>query len=331
MKIFNYEELIYSTPSQELQKLRNHLLSILESSLDSVNSQKMVVKSVILRNGKLIVNDQCLDLLDFENIFVIGGGKACGGMCKAIEDLLGDFITGGVVNVLSGTEEEYQLNKIELVGASHPIPNENGINGVKKMVELLSGITRRDLVIVLISGGGSALMPFPADEISIKDIQIITEKLLLNGATINELNIVRKHLSGWKGGQLAKICYPAMVVTLILSDVVDNKLDVIASGPTVPDSSTFSDTKDVLVKYGMWNSVSPFIKERISKGVTGEIKDTPKKGNMIFERVRNHVIGSNKIVCEAALETAKKLGYKSRIISTSLVGEAREIGKKIAN
>ena len=194
-----------------------------------------------------------VDLSTIKRVFVIGGGKAGGLMARAIEVLLGERIESGIVNVLEGTEDVVSLARIHLNGASHPVPSRNGVEGVKQMLELTEGLCEEDLVITLISGGGSALMPLPANGLDLDDLQYVTGKLLRAGASINELNAVRKHLSAFKGGQLARHCSPARVLSLILSDVIGDPLDTIASGPTAPDDSTYSDALEVLEKYGLFD------------------------------------------------------------------------------
>jgi glycerate 2-kinase len=227
-------------------KLRGDALKILESALNAVDPKEAIYHKVKLKGDKLTVEGKTFDLTRFKRVFLVGGGKAGGPMAEAIESLLGDRLTDGVVNILQGTEGKYHLKRVKLVGASHPVPNEAGVRGVTQMLSMVSGLTSRDLVIVIISGGGSALMPSPPRGVTINDLQSITERLLKKGATINDLNAVRKHLDSFKGGQLAKRCQPAEMLSLILSDVVGDPLDTIASGPTAPDSTTWVDADNVL-------------------------------------------------------------------------------------
>jgi glycerate-2-kinase len=220
--------------------------------------------------------------------------------------------------------------RITINQAGHPTPNESGLEGAKRILELASEAGEDDLVITLISGGGSALMPLPAEGITLEDKKIATSLLLRCGATINEINALRKHISALKGGQLAKAAYPATVISLILSDVIGSPLDTIASGPTAPDSTTFSDAWKVLEKYDLLPEMPPSIVERIKRGMEGEIPETPKPGDPIFERVQNVIIGDNYIAATAALEEAKRLGFNAMLLTTFLEGEAREVAKAVA-
>jgi glycerate-2-kinase len=222
------------------------------------------------------------------------------------------------------------LKKIRLQGASHPIPNNDGVRGVAEMLMLSSSMREKDLVICLISGGGSALMPYPAEGISLKDKQDVTSRLLMKGATIDDLNAVRKHLSAIKGGQLARRCYPTRVVSLILSDVVGDPLDTIASGPTSPDTTTFRNAVDVLKKYKLWDDICSQVRERLEYGVKKVIVETPKPGDEIFNHVTNIIVGNNSIAAESAAEAAEALGYNSLIVSTMVEGEAAEVGTVLA-
>ena len=194
------------------------------------------------------------------------------------------------------------------------------------MMRLTSNLSPDDLVLALISGGGSALMPLPADGVSLEGVQDVTSRLLNVGATINELNAVRKHLSAFKGGQLAANCYPATVISLILSDVVGDPLDTIASGPTAPDPSTYETARDVLNRYGVWGSVSPAVKRRIELGLEGKVAETPKPGDPVFEKVHNVVVANNLKAARAAADKAEKLGYNTEVLSTFVEGEARHVG-----
>jgi len=247
-------------------------------------------------------------------------------MAEAVESLLGDRLTGGVVNVLKGTEKKHHVGRVKLVGASHPVPDEEGVRGVHEMLDMTSGLTPDDLVVVIISGGGSALMPCPAEGITLNDLQRVTGKLLKRGATINDLNAVRKHLDAFKGGQFTKRCYPAEVLGLILSDVVGDPLDTIASGPTAPDSTTWADAEKVLKRYGAWDDAPQSIKALIERGLKGDVPDTPKESDPVFLSTNNIVVVNNSYAAEAASKRASELGYNSMVLSTMVEGEARYVG-----
>ncbi|MGC8880606.1 MAG: glycerate kinase type-2 family protein, partial [Anaerolineae bacterium] len=220
---------------------------------------------------------------------------------------------------------------IEFVEAGHPVPDQAGMDAAQRIVELLQQTTARDLVICLISGGASALMTLPAPGISLEDVQVLTRALLACGATIHEINTIRKHISQLKGGQLARWAAPALVISLILSDVVGDALDVIASGPTVPDPTTFADAWSVLERYSIVDKVPRSIVAHIQAGMEGAVTETPKPGDEIFARVHNIIIGSNRIAAHAAAATARQLGYQTLLLTTFLEGEAREVGKVLAS
>jgi len=327
MGITNKEELIKNTVFDEDKKARATTLKILGAVLNAIDPRKAVRNHVRRVNGVLTINNLTFDLNDFHRIFVVGGGKASGAMAEAVEELLADRLTGGFVNVLRSTESDFKTHKIFLSGAGHPIPDEDGMNGARKIIQLVSKANEKDLVICLISGGGSALVPLPAADIPLRDKQELTAALLKCGATINEINAVRKHISALKGGHLAKVAYPATVVSLILSDVVGDPLDSIASGPTVPDMTTFNDAISTLKKHNLWQSATPeSIKKRLEAGFKGEIPETPKPGDKEFENTYNVLIGNNRIAALAACREGERLGLKALLLSTTIEGEARDIG-----
>jgi glycerate-2-kinase len=325
LKFLNEDEII-AKGSGVYRKLRLDALDILGSALDAVDPKKAILSKVSRVGDELRVGGEVYDLRRFRRVFVVGGGKAGGSMVEAVESLLGDRVAGGTVNLLKGTEGKYRVKHIRLVGASHPVPDEAGVRGVRDMLEIVSGLTRDDLVVVVISGGGSAIMPCPAEGITLDDLQTITSRLLKRGATINDINAVRKHLDAFKGGQLSKNCYPATVLSLILSDVVGDPLDTIASGPTAPDSSTWRDAADVLKKYGVWDEAPLSIRARIEGGLRGEIPDTPKANDPAFENTRNVLVANNSYAAEAAAKRALELGYSAMVFSTMVEGEARVVG-----
>jgi len=322
--IKNYDKLIENGLTQKDRNARRIALDCILSALNTVNPKQAVLNNVKRRGNLLVIGRYKFALTGYRNIYVLGGGKASGLMAEAIEEILGDKITSGVINVLKGTEKMVKTKKIKINGATHPIPGEEGVNSTKAMLEIARKAGKDDLIIVLISGGGSALMPCPADPVTLEDKKIVTNLLLKCGATINEINVVRKHLSEFKGGQLAKTAYPATLVNLIISDVVGDPLDIIASGPTVPDSSTFQDAYNVLKKYNLLNKIPENIKKRIQLGLSGKIEETPKPGDKIFRNVHNILIASNRTACIAAVKKARELGINSMLLSTYIEGEARE-------
>jgi glycerate-2-kinase len=298
----------------------------LEESIKSVDPYNALKNKVKIINDSLKIEDQSFDLTKIDRIIVIGGGKASIPMAKALEEILGDRITEGLINTIHESKNKNKLKIIRVNGASHPIPDQNGVKGVKSMLSMVSDLTEKDLVFALISGGGSAIMPSPAENISLIDIQVVTEKLLKAGAKINELNAVRKHLSSFKGGQLAKSIYPATTIGLILSDVIGDPLGTIASGPTAPDDTIFKDAIDVLIKFEQWEKAPIRIKKRLIMGQENKIDETPKTSNKIFQRVYNYIIANNYIAVKAGERKAKELGYNTQILSTYVEGEARQLG-----
>jgi glycerate 2-kinase len=255
----------------------------------------------------------------FDRIFVVGAGKATGPMAQAVERILGKRLTGGFINVKHG--HTVKLNRIEQNQCGHPVPDEAGVRGAQRIAAIARDATQRDLVICLISGGGSALMPLPAPPITLAEKQATTNLLLACGATIHEINAVRKHISAIKGGQLAALASPAHVLSLILSDVIGDDLDVIGSGPTSPDASTFSTARAVFDKYGIWSKVPRAVRMRLESGSKGEIPETPKS----LENAENRIIGSNRLALDVAAVKAKELGFKTLILSSSIDGETREV------
>ena len=261
------------------------------------------------------------DLDRYERIFVVGAGKAGGTMARAVEAFLGRRISAGCVNVKDGDTAKTRM--IELRACGHPVPDERGFNGAKRIAEICEQAGENDLVICLLSGGASALTPFPAPPITLGEKQETTKLLLASGANIHEINAVRKHLSAIKGGQLARLAAPAHVLSLIVSDVVGDDLDVIGSGPTAPDASTFQTAFSVLEKYELRERVPARVRERLRNGA----RETPKAADPLFENVENIIVGSNQKSLESAARAAKDLGYKTLILSSTIEGETKDIAR----
>ncbi len=252
--------------------------------------------------------------------FVVGGGKASGLMTEALEEIVGlKDISTGIVNCKGGA---YRTKKLKVIKAGHPIPDRRGLNGVKGMLDLKDkhSINGNDLIICLVSGGGSALMPCPVDGISLEDKQETTQLLLDCGADIHEINAVRKHLSRTKGGRLGESYSPTKVVSLIISDVIGDDLDTIASGPTYPDSSTFEDAYRVLEKYDLTASAPQSVLAYLKKGCRGEMAETPKSLTNCY----NHIIGNNRLALEAMARKAEELGVKPLIVTAEQKGDTAE-------
>ena len=271
---------------------------------------------------------------DFRRFLVIGFGKASYQMAGAVEDVFdAGMITGGIVITKYGHAERQGaggLKKIKVFEAGHPIPDENGIRATEEIIKLLQDTDEQTLVLCLISGGGSALFVSPYEGITLGEKQLITDLLLRAGADITELNAVRKHLSGVKGGRLAEIASPTKIISLMISDVIGDKLDVIASGPTAPDTSTFNDAADVINKFNLREKAPKSVLDIIDRGREGLIPETPKADSPVFENVTNIIIGSNRKALEAAKNKALSLGFEAEIVSSAIEGEAREVGKRLA-
>jgi glycerate 2-kinase len=312
----------------QTRERRSKALAILAAALEAVDPEEAIRDQVSLTDDTLRVGERAYDLSHYRRIIVVGGGKAGASMAKAIEEILGPRTVAGLVNVKYGHTADTRVLKVNEAG--HPIPDEAGLDGARRIAELAKGAGEGDLVLCLISGGGSALLPLPSEGITLADLQTLNDALLRCGATINEINAVRKHLSRIKGGGLAHLAYPAELVSLILSDVVGNPLDVIASGPTVADASTFAQACSVIKKYGLWGKIPPSVAERLQQGRDGLVPETPKAGDPIFARTYNLVVGSNEIAARAAIVRARELGFNTLLLSTFVEGEAREVGRVFA-
>jgi glycerate 2-kinase len=262
-----------------------------------------------------------IDPEPYRNIFVIGAGKASAQMARAIERLLGARISGGLISVKDG--HGAKLRRIEVHECGHPVPDARGVAGARRIAQIAIQAGPDDLVICLISGGASALLPLPAPPITLAEKQKTTRLLLHCGASIHEVNCVRKHISRIKGGQLARLAYPATLLTVILSDVIGDDLDVIGSGPTVPDRSTFADARAIFEKYRIWSKLPFSVRDRLSSAV----EETPKPGDKIFENTNNIIVGSNALAVNAAALEARRLGFHTLVLSTFVEGEAREVAR----
>jgi glycerate 2-kinase len=268
-----------------------------------------------------------LDLDRVRRILVLGAGKAGAAMAASAETVLGGRVSGGFVVVKDGYRVATAC--VEVVEAGHPVPDARGVAASARVLELAMSATADDLVLFLVSGGGSALTPAPTPPVTLEEKQALTRLLLAAGATINELNAVRKHLSRFKGGLLARAAAPATVLTLALSDVIGDPLDVIASGPTAPDPTTYADALAVLDRRGVLEGAPRAIVERLRAGAGGALAETPKPGDPVFARVTNLVIGNNALVADAAAAEAERRGYRPHVLTRALQGEARDAARDL--
>src|SRR5262245_50906447 len=301
-------------------ELRGSARQIWEAALVAANPAACVRNSIQVRNGMLSIRGNKVPIRG--RLLVVGCGKASAKMAQAAEEILGDNISSGLIVTKYG--HGLPLRHIRVREAGHPIPDAAGTGAVKETRELIANLTEDDIVLCLISGGGSALWPAPSEGITLEQKQQVTDLLLRAGASIRELNSVRKHLSDIKGGQLARWAAPARVISLIMSDVIGDPLDFIASGPTAPDTTSFKDALTVIQKYGI--SPPAVVMKRLEAGARGEIPETPKPGDPIFENVYNVIIANNRILIDSAKARAEALGFKTTVLATELEGEAREAG-----
>ena len=313
-------------------------LTIFRAALAAADPRRAVQRAMQRDGNRLRVQDREYDLARIKNVFVIGFGKASATMAQAAEEILSDKIARGWITVKYAHTAPLTTGKIHLHEAGHPLLDQNSLDGTQKILEILDAATGDDLIVCLISGGGSALLELPIPGVSLDDLRALTDALLRCGATINEINTLRKHISQVKGGQLARRAGQAQFISLILSDVIGSPLDVIASGPTAPDPTTFADARDVIERRGLRGQIPAHIIAHIERGARrdpspfdfaqgGSGLDTPKTGDPIFARVQNVVISDLTIACDAAMQTAQQLGYHALLLSSFVQGEAREFAK----
>jgi hydroxypyruvate reductase len=306
-------------------RMREEALTIFHSALEAVDPVVAIQRHMSMKKGALVVDGTRLKLDEYERIWVVGAGKGAAPMAYAIEKLLEERIFEGAIVVKDGYG--LPLERVRIHEARHPVPDQRGVQGGEDILSLVKRAKERDLVISLLSGGGSALLVAPAQGVTLEDKQEVTRLLLACGATIHEINTVRKHLSRIKGGGLARSAHPARVVSLILSDVIGDNLDVIASGPVVPDPSTFHQAETVLKGYSIWKKTPKSVRVHIEKGVNGEIGETAKPGDPSFQNDITALVGTNLQALEAAKKKAESQGYRTLILSAMIEGETREVAR----
>ena len=309
-------------------------MALVRAALDAVEPAAAVGRSLRLEQQRgravLVAGGRRYPLNEGARVRVVGCGKAAVAMSRQVVALLGPKVSGGLVIAKQGLGEETAVGPVEIARAAHPVPDAAGVDAARRLVRHLDGLTREDLVICLISGGGSALMTSPVPGVTLEELQRINDLLLGAGAPIEAINAVRKHLSQVKGGQLAALASPARVLTLILSDVVGSPLDVIASGPTAPDPTTFSDALEVLRRYGLLDKAPAAALDHLRRGEAGQVAETPGQGDPTFGTVQNLIVGANEQAAVAARDRAQAMGFNTMILSTYLQGEAREVGRALA-
>ena len=304
-------------------------LEIWRSALAAASVDPLIRHALRMNGDTLSCGASTIDLADVHRVIVLGCGKAGAAMARAVESILGDRVDEGLVVVKDG--HALPTRRVRLAEAGHPVPDRRGQEAAQRVLALAHDAGPRDLVVWLVSGGGSALLPAPAPPVTLEEKQHVTRLLLAAGATIGELNAVRKHLSLLKGGQLARAAAPARVLAPALSDVIGDPLDVIASGPTAPDPTTFGDAVEVLTRRGVIDRVAPSVRRRLAAGAGGDLAETPKPGDAAFTGVTHLVVGNNRLVVDAAASAAARAGYRPEIATASLEGEAREVARAMVS
>lgn len=303
---------------------------ILNTALAAVDPEQAVRRALHLDGTQLSVGGRRYDLAAYRKIYVVGAGKAGEPMAQAVVDMLGVRLDAGLVIVKDGHAHSRQLGRVEIAEAGHPLPDERGVTATNRLVRLLETAGEFDLVLLLLSGGGSALLTSPLAGLRLADLQSLTSQLLACGASIDEINALRKHLDGVKGGRLAQIAAPAQLICLILSDVVGSPLGVIASGPAAPDESTFADAWGVLERNDLLARAPAAVISQLRVGLADPTLETPKPGSPLFARVQTVLVGSNPQAAEAALAQARAAGFNALLLTTYLQGEASQAGRFLA-
>jgi hydroxypyruvate reductase len=310
---------------RSVAELRVGARRVFAAALAAADPRAAMRRHLRVEGQRLLAGPARFELTSFRRVLVVGAGKAGAAMAAAVEEMLGDRVAGGLVTVKAG--HTAPLWRVRLCEAAHPVPDEAGVDGARRMLALLRDAGQGDLVVACISGGGSALLPLPAEGLGLSDKQVVTRELLACGATIREINAVRKHLSGVKGGLLARAAAPAPVLACIVSDVIGDPLDAIASGPTAPDPTTFGDALGILDRYGLREKVPAGARAHLEAGARGERPETPKPGDPIFARVTNVLVANSTQALEAAELEANRLGLRALLLSTTVDGETREVAR----
>ncbi len=303
--------------------------SIFRAGIKAVDPANCVHKFLHVDRNRLQIKDLTIPLNEINRLIVVGMGKASAAMAAAVESLLGEKIDEGLIITKYG--HKAPLRHCRVQEAAHPIPDAQGVAAANSLINLVSTAGPEDVILCLISGGGSALSPAPVQGISLEDKQAVTRLLLGCGATIQEINTVRKHLSRLKGGQLCQLAPKARIVSLILSDVIGDDLDMIASGTTVPDTGTFTDCMQIVQGYNLLPQLPGSVSEYLQQGCSGKVQETPKADNPIFETSYNYIVGSLSQALLSAEEKAWSLGFQSLVLTSTLHGEAKEVAKVLGS
>lgn len=337
--IKNTSELLRKDLDEEQLYLRTLAIEALERAIHAVKPQKLIEKAIKIQDYLLTIQNDEYNLKKFKRISIIGGGKASAEMAFSLEQLLlnnSNLTCEGIINVPKGTANSELLKRsnIKINYAAHPVPDKNGLEGTKSMIKIIETSNKDDLIICLISGGGSALLLLPKPGISLQDLQMTNSLLLASGASIHEINTIRKHLSDFKGGNLAKRLYNtsrATLISIIISDVVGDKLDSIASGPTVPDLTTFKEAVDILRQYKLHEKIPQSVRNYLIRGTLENNLENPKPNSIFFNNVSNYLIGSVKSAAQEIIIFLKTEGFEVDYFSNEIIGEAQEFGKWLFN
>ncbi|RJS97445.1 glycerate kinase [Halococcus sp. IIIV-5B] len=291
------------------------------AGIEAAHPERVVHDAVTLDGDTLRIQETTFDLVDYDSVTLLGGGNAASQVAAAVEDVLGERLDGGIVV----TDDPAETDRVDVLRGDHPVPSERGVEATRRLLDAADAAGEDDLVLAVVTGGASALLTAPAGELSLDDLQATTDGLLSSGAPIGETNAVRKHLSDLKGGRLARRLAPARVATLVFSDVAGDDLSVVGSGPVVPDPSSDDDARSVLDDYGV--DVPSAVRDHLERGVDGADDDTPGTDDPAFDRVGTHLLATNRTAVDAARDVAADAGYEPLVLSTTVVGEAREAAK----
>lgn len=303
--------------------LQEKAAKIYQAALAAVSPRRLIKENVRLGENKFSVCGQIFNLAEVENVYLISAGKAARGMAQEMAEMLGEKLDRGLV--VSPDGEKCQIGKLKFIRAGHPLPDEESVQAAENALEIARQSSRRDMVVICLSGGASSLLALPAGGITLKEKALLIKNLLLAGANIHELNTVRKHISGIKGGLLARAIWPATALNLVISDVVGNDLKTIASGLVHWDTTTFTLAKNILMKYAVWRSVSSSIRDYIEAGISGKVEETARRHEKCFRKIKSFIVGSNRVALNAGAREAGKLGFATSILTDLEHGEARKV------
>ena len=300
-------------------------LDCLAAGIEAADPARLTREAVSLVDGTLTVGDASYDLAAYDTVRILGGGKAAAAVAAKLESILGDTLDGGLVVTDAPEASPVSTQRVEVLAGDHPIPSERGVAHTRRLLDAAEAADESTLILGVITGGGSALMTAPAGQLSLADLQATTDALLASGATIDEINAVRKHCSASKGGRLAAATQPAAVCSLVVSDVVGNELATIASGPFVGDPTTYADACEVVDRYDC--DLPAAVADHLDGGAAGELAETPAPGDPVFASVTTPIIGDGRTAVAAAADRAREAGFSPLVLSSGIRGEAREAAK----